>query len=55
MLHHLGILLQVAAMVLLPALVLWQLIFGFPLILMPILLVAGMAVFGIGTKLRESK
>ena len=55
MFHHLGITLQIAAMVFLPLLILWQLNFGFPLILMPILLVAGIAVFGIGTKLREFK
>ena len=53
MLHHLGILLQICAMTFLPVVILWQLDFGFPLIVMPVCVVVGFAVFWIGTQLRE--
>ena len=52
--HHLGILLQFAALVFLPLLILWQLEFGFRLIVMPALTVAAVVVFWIGNRLRES-
>lgn len=52
MTHHLGIFLQFLALVFLPILIIWQLNFGFPLIWMPGLTLAGIAVFMVGTKLR---
>ncbi|MEO2032822.1 MAG: hypothetical protein ABGZ35_12120 [Planctomycetaceae bacterium] len=54
MLHRLGIALQFAVMVALPLLVIGQLNFDFNMIVMPIALLAGVIVFSIGTKLRES-
>jgi hypothetical protein len=51
--HHIGILLQLAALTLLPSLVLWQWDFGFPLLVMPILTTVGIVMFYIGYKLRE--
>ncbi len=45
---------QFLVLVFLPLLIIWQLNFGFPLIYMPGLLLAGMIVFGLGTRLRES-
>lgn len=53
MLHHLGIFLQICALALMPMVILWQLDFGFPLIVMPACVVIGFAVFWIGTQLRE--
>lgn len=50
--YHLGFLLQFAALVFLPLLILWQLNFGFPLIWMPALTVAGVVVFYLGHRLR---
>lgn len=50
--HHIGMFLQFIVLVFLPLLVIWQLNFGFPLIWMPGLLVVGIVVFSIGTKLR---
>lgn len=47
-------LMQFAALVFLPLLIIWQLNFGFPLIYMPALLLAGVLVFFTGTRLRES-
>jgi hypothetical protein len=38
----------------LPMLIYWQLQYGFRLVLMPACLLAGIIVFSIGTKLRES-
>ncbi len=52
--HWIGLLLQIVGLVFLPLLSLWQLNFGFPLIYMPALLLAGLVVFSIGTKLRET-
>ena len=52
--HHLGIALQFLALIFLPLLILWQLNFGFRLIWMPVLTLAGIAVFYIGYRLRES-
>jgi hypothetical protein len=50
--HYIGIFLQFITLVFLPLLVIWQLSFGFKLIWMPGLTVAGIIVFTIGTKLR---
>ena len=52
--HHIGIGLQLLALVFLPMLCLWQLTFGFRLIWMPALLVVGVVAFAIGTRLREA-
>jgi hypothetical protein len=51
--HHIGFLLQFVVLVFLPMLILWQLEFGFRLILMPALTLVGILVFWIGYKLRE--
>jgi hypothetical protein len=53
--HRLGIFLQFLTLVFLPALIVWQLTFGFSLIWMPGLLLVGIGVFTIGTRLREAK
>lgn len=53
MLHHLGILLQILAMAFLPLIILYQLQFGFRLIVMPTCTLAGIAMFSLGTWLRE--
>jgi hypothetical protein len=50
--HYIGIGLQFVVLVFLPLLIIWQLNFSFPLIYMPALLLAGIVVFSIGTKLR---
>ncbi|MCA9114567.1 MAG: hypothetical protein KDA79_05735 [Planctomycetaceae bacterium] len=52
--HRIGLLLQFAVLVFLPLMILWQLNFGFPLILMPALLIVGIVLFTVGTRLRES-
>jgi hypothetical protein len=51
--QQIGILLQFVVLVFLPMLILWQLEFGFRLILMPALTLFGIVVFWIGYKLRE--
>jgi hypothetical protein len=51
--QQIGFLLQLAALTLLPMLMLWQLDFGIPLIVMPMLTVVGIILFYIGYKLRE--
>ncbi len=51
--RQVGFLLQVAALTLLPMLMLWQLDFGIPLVVMPIVLTIGIVLFFIGYKLRE--
>jgi len=53
--HHLGFLLQLFVLGLLPVISYWQLNNGFPLIWMPGLLTAGIFLFWLGTRLRESK
>lgn len=53
--HTLGILLQLTALSLLPSIIVFQLFFGFRLIVMPISLLCGIALFGCGTLLRESR
>ncbi|MEQ9411933.1 MAG: hypothetical protein RIK87_29735 [Fuerstiella sp.] len=52
--QQLGFLLQLAVLGMLPVLIVFQLIYGFRLIVMPACLLAGIVVFLIGTKLRES-
>lgn len=52
--QQLGFLLQLGVLGFLPALVVYQLYFGIPLIVMPAMLLAGIVVFTIGMKLRES-
>lgn len=52
--HHLGIFLQFIVLAILPVLVIWQLLFGIPLIVMPVSLVIGVILFILGTQLRES-
>ncbi len=52
--HQVGFLLQLAVLSLLPMLILWQLAYGFELIWMPALTVAGIVLFWIGYRLRES-
>lgn len=44
-----------AAMIFLPLLILYQLNFGFKLIVMPVCTVIGIVIFFIGTRLREMK
>ncbi len=51
--QQIGTLLQFVVLVFLPMLILWQLEFGFRLILMPALTLCGIVVFWIGYKLRE--
>ncbi len=52
--QQIGFLFQFAVLVILPMVILWQLNFGIPLIVMPILTVVGIVVFWIGYRLRES-
>ncbi len=52
--HQLGMAMQFLVLVFLPLLIVWQLEFGFPLLYMPGLLVVGIIVFTVGTRLRES-
>lgn len=51
--HHIGIFLQFVVLAVLPILVIWQLYFGIPLIVMPVSLTIGVVMFTLGTKLRE--
>jgi hypothetical protein len=51
--HHIGFFLQLVVLVFLPMLIMWQMEFGFRLILMPALTLVGIVVFWIGYKLRE--
>lgn len=50
-----GFLMQFAALSMLPAIVVFQLFFGFRLIVMPISLLTGICVFSVGTILRGSE
>lgn len=52
--QQIGMLLQLSVLGFLPALILYQLYFGIPLIVMPALLLVGVILFAIGTQLRES-
>ncbi len=49
-----GMLLQLVVLSVLPLVILYQLQFGFRLLVMPICTVVGIAVFWVGTRLRES-
>ena len=49
-----GLLLQLAALSMLPAIVVFQLFYGFKLIVMPISLLLGICIFSLGTLLRET-
>ena len=51
--RQIGFLFQIAALTLLPMLMLWQLDFGIPLIVMPALTLVGIVLFYIGYRLRE--
>ncbi|HEV3301405.1 MAG TPA: hypothetical protein VG055_17265 [Planctomycetaceae bacterium] len=51
--QQIGFLLQLAVLTLLPMLILWQLNFGIPLIVMPAVVVVGIVLFYIGYRLRE--
>jgi hypothetical protein len=51
----LGFLMQFAALVFLPLLIIWQLNFGFQLLWMPSLTLAGVAIFWIGHALRDKE
>jgi hypothetical protein len=51
--NNIGFLLQFAALVLLPLLIIWQLNFKFELLWMPLLTLAGGAMFWMGHLLRE--
>ena len=46
---------QLTALSLLPSIVVFQLFYGFRLIVMPISLLCGIVIFGFGTLLRESR
>lgn len=48
-----GFVMQLAALVFLPMLIVWQLDFGFKLVWMPALTVVGALVFYLGHRLRE--
>lgn len=52
--HHIGFLLQLIVLGGLPVLVVFQLIYGFRLTVMPTCLLIGMLLFAVGTRLRES-
>ena len=52
--QQIGMLLQLVVLGALPVLVVYQLIYGFRLIVMPASLLAGIVLFTIGTRLRES-
>ena len=54
MLHRLGMGMQFVVLAGLPMLIYWQLLYGFELVIMPACLLAGVVIFSIGTKLRES-
>ena len=44
---------QLAVLGMLPALVFFQLVYGFRLVVMPVSLLIGVVLFAVGTKLRE--
>ena len=51
--RQIGFLLQIVALTMLPMVMLWQLDFGIPLIVMPALTVVGIFIFYVGYRLRE--
>ncbi|MFN9717584.1 MAG: hypothetical protein ACK58L_02755 [Planctomycetota bacterium] len=52
--YTIGLLLQFSALAMLPSIIVFQLFYGFKLIVMPISLLCGICVFSLGTALRES-
>lgn len=52
--QQVGTLIQLFVLGALPALIVYQLTFGIPLIVMPACLLVGVILFSIGTRLRES-
>jgi uncharacterized membrane protein YdfJ with MMPL/SSD domain len=52
--HQIGFLMQLGVLVFLPMLILWQLTFGFRLVVMPAMTLIGIFFFWWGYKLRES-
>ncbi|MFN9971806.1 MAG: hypothetical protein ACK58T_18150 [Phycisphaerae bacterium] len=53
--QYLGMGLQLLALGTLPTIIVFQLLYGFRLVVMPISLVIGTAIFWLGTLLRESR
>lgn len=53
--YIIGVILQISALAMLPSIIVFQLFYGFKLIVMPISLLCGICVFSLGTALRESK
>jgi len=53
--HTLGLLCQLITLAMLPSIIIFQLFFGFRLIVMPISLLCGVVLFSLGTWLRESR
>ncbi len=53
--QHLGMLLQLMVLAVLPLIIVFQLFYGFRLIVMPISLLTGIVIFLLGTALRESR
>lgn len=51
--HTLGLILQLITLAMLPSIIVFQLFFGFRLIVMPVSLVVGIGLFSLGTWLRE--
>lgn len=51
--NSLGFLMQFAALVFLPVLILWQLDFGIPLLVMPTMTLAALVLFYVGHSLRD--
>ncbi|MFN0056701.1 MAG: hypothetical protein ACKV0T_31545 [Planctomycetales bacterium] len=52
--QRVGFVLQLIVLMFLPLVIGWQLFFGFPLLAMPAATLAGIAVFTLGHKLRQS-
>jgi hypothetical protein len=52
--YRIGVLLQITALGILPSIIIFQLFYGFKLIVMPITLLFGICIFSLGTALRES-
>ena len=53
--YGLGVLLQIISLAMLPSIIIFQLFYGFKLIVMPISLLCGICIFSLGTALRESQ
>ena len=52
--QRIGMLMQLACLVFLPMMIIWQIDFGIPLIAMPAGLTVAFILFRVGTRLRES-